>query len=148
MSLRSDHRLTLAAATLVAVATLALAVVDHPAAGAPAAHAARGARPNIVLIQADDQTLGQFTPQVMPNTKRLLADKGTSFRDYLATTAQCCPSRASLITGQYAHNNGVTSNGVGYGGLIDKTNVLPVWLQRSGYLTMHVGEVHERLSER
>ncbi len=140
MSLRSDHRLTLAAATLVAVATLALAVVDHPAAGAPAAHAARGARPNIVLIQADDQTLGQFTPQVMPNTKRLLADKGTSFRDYLATTAQCCPSRASLITGQYAHNNGVTSNGVGYGGLVDKTNVLPVWLQRSGYLTMHVGK--------
>ena len=76
----------------------------------------------------------------MPNTKRLLADKGTTFRDYIATTAQCCPSRASLITGQYAHNNGVTSNGVGYPGLVDKDNVLPVWLQQAGYLTMHVGK--------
>ena len=61
----------------------------------------------------------------MPNTKRLLADNGTTFRNYIATTAQCCPSRASLITGQYAHNDGVTSNGVGYSGLVDKGNVLP-----------------------
>ncbi|MGH2924690.1 MAG: sulfatase family protein [Solirubrobacterales bacterium] len=126
----------------MALAALGAGLVDsaRPASGAGAAGAAANAPPNIVLIQADDQTLGQFTPGVMPNTKRLLADHGTSFRDYVATTAQCCPSRASLITGQYAHNDGVTSNGVGYGGLVDKSNVLPVWLQRAGYLTMHVGK--------
>jgi arylsulfatase A-like enzyme len=76
----------------------------------------------------------------MPNTMRLLARHGTTFRNYIATTAQCCPSRASLITGQYAHNDGVTSNDVGYPGLVDKGNVLPVWLQRAGYLTFHVGK--------
>ena len=76
----------------------------------------------------------------MPNTKRLLARQGTSFTDYIATTAQCCPSRASLLTGQYAHNHGVTSNTVGYPGLVDKGNVLPVWLHRAGYWTIHVGK--------
>ena len=76
----------------------------------------------------------------MPNTKRLLARRGTKFTDYIASTAQCCPSRASLISGQYAHNHGVTSNNVGYPGLIDKGNVLPVWLRRAGYRTIHVGK--------
>ena len=108
--------------------------------GAGSAGAAIGERPNIVLIQTDDQTYRQFSRQVMPNTKRLLANHGTTFRNYTATTAQCCPSRASLLTGQYAHNDGVTSNDVGYGGLVDKGNVLPVWLQRAGYLTLHVGK--------
>ena len=101
---------------------------------------AMGGSPNIVVIQADDQTLGQFNAETMPNTMRLLARHGTMFRNYIATTGQCCPSRASLITGQYAHNDGVTSNGVGYPGLVDKGNVLPVWLQQAGYLTFHVGK--------
>jgi arylsulfatase A-like enzyme len=48
----------------------------------------------------------QFTNRVMPNTMRLLMRHGTKFTDYIATTAQCCPSRASLLTGQYAHNHG------------------------------------------
>ena len=69
-----------------------------------------------------------------------MARRGTKFTDYVASTAQCCPSRASLITGQYAHNHGVTSNNVGYAGLIDKGNVLPVWLRRAGYRTIHVGK--------
>jgi N-acetylglucosamine-6-sulfatase len=96
-------------------------------------------RPNIVLIQADDQTTAQFNRRVMPRTFKLLVDHGTMFTDYIATTAECCPSRASLITGQYAHNHGVSSNQVGYPGLRGKHDVLPVWLRRSGYQTMEVG---------
>jgi N-acetylglucosamine-6-sulfatase len=96
-------------------------------------------RPNIVLVQTDDQTLRQFTAGVMPNTQRILLDNGTKFTNYLATTGQCCPSRTSLITGQYAHNHGVTSNNVGYRGLDEKQNVLPTWLRNAGYRTMHVG---------
>jgi N-acetylglucosamine-6-sulfatase len=119
---------------------LGLAAAGPPAGGAQAARPVIGGPPNIVLIQSDDQTYRQFTSKVMPNTKRLLARHGTTFRDYIATTAQCCPSRASLITGQYAHNDGVTSNGIGYGGLVGKDNVLPVWLQQGGYLTFHVGK--------
>jgi len=100
-------------------------------------------RPNIVLIQADDQTASQFTPRVMPETTKLLADRGTTFGNYMVTTALCCPSRASLLTGQYAHNHGVMNNdatGGGYPALIDKGNVLPVWLQEAGYNTIHVGK--------
>jgi arylsulfatase A-like enzyme len=100
-------------------------------------------KPNIVVIQADDQTASQFTPRVMPNTTKLLADHGTTFGEYIVTTALCCPSRASLLTGQYAHNHGVFNNdraGGGYGALVDKGNVLPVWLQRAGYNTIHVGK--------
>ncbi|TMK75998.1 MAG: sulfatase [Actinobacteria bacterium] len=115
---------------------LAFAGTAHP----PRAVAAeRHNPPNIVLIQADDQTLGQLTGKVMPKTKRDLIRPGTEFTNYMVTTAECCPSRASLITGEYAHNDGVTSNQVGYPGLKAKRNVLPVWLRRSGYRTMHVG---------
>jgi N-acetylglucosamine-6-sulfatase len=107
---------------------------------APVALGAR--KPNIVLIQADDQTASQFTPRVMPWTSSLLANHGTTFTNYVATTPLCCPSRASLLTGQYAHNNGVWNNNVdgGYPALIDKANVLPVWLQEAGYRTIHVGK--------
>jgi N-acetylglucosamine-6-sulfatase len=107
-----------------------------------AADAATGAeldQPNIVLIQADDQTLRLFDAHVMPLTHRFLVDHGTRFTNYLATTGQCCPSRTTLITGQYAHNHRVTSNNVGYKGLREKQNVLPVWLRNAGYRTMHVG---------
>jgi N-acetylglucosamine-6-sulfatase len=111
-----------------------------PLPGAPAVAHAAGGRPNIILIQADDEALSQFTRKVMPDTKRLLADHGAFFDDYIVTTSQCCPSRASLLTGQYAHNHGVMSNQPGYPALIDKDNVLPVWLQQAGYYTMHVGK--------
>ena len=141
MSFRSPHRLTLGGVTLLAVAGLGLAASD-PIPGTPGdANAAPGrGRPNVVLIQTDDQTYSQLTRRVMPNTKRLIARNGTSFTDYIASTAQCCPSRASMLTGQYAHNHGITSNNVGYPGLVERGNVLPVWLRRAGYWTIHVGK--------
>jgi N-acetylglucosamine-6-sulfatase len=97
-------------------------------------------KPNIVLITTDDQTLASFEPRTMPKTFKLLADKGTTFTDAIVTTPLCCPSRASMITGQYAHNHGVTSNRLGYAGLEEKDNTLPVWLDRAGYKTAHVGK--------
>jgi N-acetylglucosamine-6-sulfatase len=139
MQLRTQHTLALGTAALLAALGVGLSTSGAVAIGTSVARDAND-QPNIVLIQADDQTLRQFTAKVMPNTMRLLARPGTRFLDYNATTAQCCPSRASLITGQYAHNDGVTSNNVGYRGLVDKGNVLPVWLKRAGYSTAHVGK--------
>jgi arylsulfatase A-like enzyme len=101
-------------------------------------------QPNVVLIQADDQTVPQFNRKTMPRTMRLLTRPGTRFKNYIATTPQCCPSRASLLTGQYAHNHGVLSNSRGYPALNDKENVLPVWLQQAGYNTIHVGKFLNR----
>jgi N-acetylglucosamine-6-sulfatase len=141
MEPRARRRLVLGGVTLLAAAGLGLAASD-PLPGVPGAAkaAAGGGRPNVVLIQSDDQTYRQLTRRAMPNTRRLLAARGTRFTDYIASTAQCCPSRASLLTGQYAHNHGVTSNNVGYPGLVEKENVLPVWLKRAGYWTIHVGK--------
>jgi arylsulfatase A-like enzyme len=133
---------------LVAVASIGLgARSSSPVVGslAPSTTAASGrdGRPNVVVIQADDQTVAQFNRGVMPRTFKLLVHNGTRFSDYIATTALCCPSRASLITGQYPHNHGVFANGGdrgGYQALRDKGNVLPVWLQRAGYNTIHLGK--------
>lgn len=96
--------------------------------------------PNIILIVTDDQDLRSFRGEVMPATRKVIADKGTIFKNAIATTPQCCPSRASLITGQYAHNHRVFSNQLGYGALADKQSVLPAWLQDAGYVTAHVGK--------
>ena len=94
--------------------------------------------PNIVVVMTDDQPASTVTPEAMPNLHELLIGPGTSFSDYIVTTPLCCPSRASLLTGQYGHNNGVLRNN--YADLIDKDSVLPVWLQEAGYNTAHVGK--------
>jgi arylsulfatase A-like enzyme len=97
-------------------------------------------KPNIVLITTDDQALADFHERSMPKTVRQLAGKGTVFSNAIVTTPQCCPSRASIITGQYAHNHGVMSNRLSYPNLKEKDNTLPVWLDRAGYKTAHVGK--------
>jgi N-acetylglucosamine-6-sulfatase len=110
-----------------------LALITAPA----VAHAVP---PNIVVVVTDDQTAASFNRATMPATKRLLADRGTTFANAVVTTPICCPSRATFLTGQYGHNNGVTSNVPGYRQLIAKTNILPSWLQRAGYRTAHFGK--------
>jgi N-acetylglucosamine-6-sulfatase len=128
------------ATALAALAGLAI----HTGAGSGSAVAGNAAastqtRPNIVLVTTDDQTMGQLTQATMPRTLELLGRGGTTFTDAIATTPLCCPSRASMITGQYGHNNGILSNAGGYKHLIGKRNVLPMWLKRAGYRTAHVG---------
>jgi len=95
-------------------------------------------QPNIVLIQTDDQSPTTMIPEAMPNLFGLLAPRSTYFSDYVVTTPLCCPSRATLMTGQYGHNNGVLRNF--YPDLKQKRNVLPAWLQYAGYNTAHVGK--------
>jgi N-acetylglucosamine-6-sulfatase len=104
------------------------------------APAAADAKPNIVVLMTDDQTLASMS--VMPKTLDLLGDRGTTFTRSFASYALCCPSRATLYTGQYAHNHGVLSNGLPTGGYsrLDTSNWLPLWLQGAGYRTMHVGK--------
>jgi N-acetylglucosamine-6-sulfatase len=110
---------------------------------ADAAHAAKGKPkppPNVVVIQTDDQALGTFTSEVMPQTVAKLQERGTTFSQAIVSTPQCCPSRAAFFTGQYAHNNGVLSNIPGYPLLENPQSVLPAWLQKAGYRTAHIGK--------
>ncbi|MGH3141948.1 MAG: sulfatase family protein, partial [Gaiellales bacterium] len=97
-------------------------------------------RPNIIVIMTDDQTVESI--RVMKNVRRLLAAQGTTFDNSFASFSLCCPSRATFLTGQYAHNHGVLSNKPPYGGYyaLDSSNTLPVWLKRAGYETILVGK--------
>lgn len=135
------RRATIAAGAAVLLAAGAVAVLGAP--GGPA-HASSGAaaaaKPNIVMLMTDDQTFRDLA--VMAGTRRAIGEAGVTFaRDY-ASYPLCCPSRATLLTGRYAHNHNVRSNkppNGGYGRL-DKANTLPVWLQRAGYATAHIGK--------
>lgn len=99
-----------------------------------------GDRPNIVIIQTDDQTVEQMA--AMPHVNELLGRKGTTYTQYVASYPLCCPSRATLLTGMYAHNTGVQSNIPPHGGYdrFRQGETLPVWLGRAGYATGHFGK--------
>jgi N-acetylglucosamine-6-sulfatase len=79
--------------------------------------------------------------RVMEKTLRLLGEEGTTFSNSFVSYPLCCPSRATLLTGQYAHNHQVMGNPPtgGYRRLNHK-NTLPVWLRDAGYQTAHVGK--------
>ena len=139
-----DTFLMAARAALAALAGVAL-LASGPAAkhGQPphaVAGKAAGPRPNLVLVLTDDQTLESL--RVMPETQRLIGEAGTTFTNAFVTYPLCCPSRATLLTGQYAHNHGVRGNQPpgGGAGALDARETLPVWLQRAGYYTAHVGK--------
>ncbi len=98
-------------------------------------------RPNIIMLMTDDQTLEAM--RVLPKVKRLLADEGTTFTHSFASYPLCCPSRATYLTGQYAHNHGVLFNSPPYGGFQEfhnQSTTLPVALQQAGYRTIHIGK--------
>ncbi|MGI9019975.1 MAG: sulfatase family protein [Solirubrobacterales bacterium] len=127
-------RRLIATAVVAAVASAAgCGSEDGPAAERPVPDG-----PNIVLITSDDQALDSFNRRAMPQTTRLLVDEGTVPEDFVVTTPFCCPSRASLLTGQYGHNNGVLANR--YQDLRDPESTLPVWLHDAGYTTVHLGK--------
>ena len=97
-------------------------------------------RPNIVFVMTDDQTMENL--RVMHDTKRLLADQGATFNQYVVSYSLCCPSRATMLTGEYAHNHRVLDNHAPSGGFyrFRSQNALPVWLRDAGYITAHVGK--------
>jgi arylsulfatase A-like enzyme len=113
------------------------------AAGADSrAQPSQDSRPNIVVIMTDDQTAESL--RVMSNVQSLLAAHGTTFSNSFVANSLCCPSRATFLTGQYSHNNGIWQNGPPQGGYetfqATQANALPVWLQRAGYTTIELGK--------
>jgi N-acetylglucosamine-6-sulfatase len=65
-------------------------------------------RPNMMFILTDDMRKGDLA--YMPKTRSLLGGRGMTFRNAFVSNALCAPSRASIMRGQYSHNNGVWSN--------------------------------------
>lgn len=68
-----------------------------------------GSKPNVLVIVTDDQR-SDGTMEMLPATRRIFGRGGTRFPNAFATTPLCCPSRASLFSGKYAHNHGVLRN--------------------------------------
>jgi N-acetylglucosamine-6-sulfatase len=66
------------------------------------------ARPNIVFILTDDMRKDDL--RYMPKTSTLLEQEGMSFENAFVSNALCAPSRATIMRGQYSHQNGVWSN--------------------------------------
>ena len=117
-----------------------LALTMLAAAGLCLPAAAHAARPNVVAIMTDDQTVESL--RVMPKVKRLLIDEGTIFDRSYVSFPVCCPSRATFLTGQFPHNNAVEGLDPPWGGYValDTSSYLPVWLRRVGYNTIHLGK--------
>ncbi|GAB2661985.1 sulfatase [Saccharopolyspora gloriosae] len=97
-------------------------------------------KPNVVMVMTDDQWLDSM--RFMPNVQRILGLGGVTFDEYYASFPLCCPSRSTFLSGQLAHNNGVRHNAAPLGGydMLDEANTLPVWMQRAGYATSHIGK--------
>ena len=115
-----------------AIVTLASALI------APAAPA-QPVRPNVLIILTDDQRFDQ-TLSVMPSTRRWFARRGTTFANAFATTPLCCPSRASIFSGRYAHNHTVVSNQRGAEEDFDQSATIQAYLDDAGYRTGFFGK--------
>ena len=71
-------------------------------------------RPNVVVVMSDDQT--QDSIRYMSRVPELLGEKGATFPVTTTNWPLCCPSRATFLTGQYAHNHQVLGNRAPFGG--------------------------------
>src|SRR5262249_50985393 len=101
-------------AALLAAVLLAATGAIAPARAVAATPAGNSARANIVLVLTDDMTTSDLA--WMPIPRRLIGDKGVSFDDNFVNDPACCPSRVTMLTGKYAHNTGIYTNGGGNGG--------------------------------
>lgn len=132
--------------TLVGGANAALS----PVSASPSVDPEEPKLPNVLLILTDDQRAG--TELAMPTVMNDIAAQGTTFTQAFVPTPLCCPSRASLLTGKFAHNTGVWLNSVGSawgawtafarGG--EETDTLATRLQSAGYRTGLFGKYINR----
>jgi arylsulfatase A-like enzyme len=109
--------------------------------GVAAQEATRG---NILFICADDMDYAMF--QHMSQTHRLVAAPGMECVNHFISLTLCCPSRATMLRGQFGHNTGNLDNHGKYGGFnkfyLDglESSTFATWLQRAGYRTALLGK--------
>jgi arylsulfatase A-like enzyme len=91
-------------------------------------------QPNVLLIMTDDQPVN--TLWAMPTVQAELLAKGTNFSNGFAPTAQCCPSRASTLTGTYSHTHGVWDVNDPYAfESFNDSATIATWMDSAGYRT-------------
>lgn len=129
------------AVALVAVVVCFVAAVMPP----PAAIPLERRPPNVLLVVTDDQPYGTlpttFGPPAMPWLEERLedpTDHWVRFTDASVNVPLCCPSRATILSGRYAHHTGVEDNDDG--AAFDESSTLATWLEAAGYRTAFVGK--------
>jgi N-acetylglucosamine-6-sulfatase len=103
-------------------------------------------RPNIVFIIVDDLRFNALSCMGHPFLKTphidRIAAEGALFQNAFVTTPLCSPSRASFLTGRYAHAHGVVGNGNRGEAISHKLVTFPLLLDETGYDTAYVGKWH------
>jgi N-acetylglucosamine-6-sulfatase len=101
-------------------------------------------QPSIVFILTDD--LDYASAQQLPTVRSQLIEKGTSFNNAFISDSLCCPSRATILTGLYAHDHGVETNNPPKGGFPKfdsegrEEDTIATRLQQGGYETALFGK--------
>jgi arylsulfatase A-like enzyme len=109
-------------------------------------------RPNILFILTDDLDAGSVIH--MPRVKSLLVDQGITFTSFFVTYALCCPSRSTILRGQYVHNHQVFTNTPPSGGYAKfaaqghESSTIGTWLRAAGYRTAFMGKYLNGYPER
>jgi N-acetylglucosamine-6-sulfatase len=115
------------------------ALLPHPAKAADSGPK----RPNVLFILCDDLRWNALGCAGHPTLKTphidRLAREGVRFANMFCTTSLCSPSRASILTGLYAHAHGVTNN---FTELPSQRSHWPQRLQQEGYATAYIGKWH------
>jgi arylsulfatase A-like enzyme len=127
--------------TAIVAAVLAFASIGVAAPSAVGEDPAEE-RPNIVFILTDDQRWDSIRG-IMPVVEAELLAKGVEFTNTFATNPLCCPSRATILTGQYAITHGVWDNHNGPNGGFEATpdeSTIATWLDGAGYNTAMIGK--------
>jgi len=122
-------------AAVTAVALALVAACAGSSLGTSAAAARRSQAPNIVVVLTDDQRWD--TLPEMPTVEQELVGHGVTFTNSFVVNSLCCPSRTSLLTGQYSHSTGVYKNMPPHGGFEsfrDSPTIATV-LHDAGYTT-------------
>lgn len=101
-------------------------------------------RPNIVFVLTDD--LDSRSMKYLDGLRNTMGQHGTTFQRAYVSDSLCCPSRATILRGQYPHNHGIKSNVPPAGGhdkfrsTMKDQSTVATWLNNAGYQTKFIGK--------
>jgi arylsulfatase A-like enzyme len=117
--------------------------VESAPAPAPREVTAKSTRPNVVFVLTDDLSMNLL--RYMPHVEAMQRT-GMTFNNYFVSDSLCCPSRASIFTGNFPHDTHVLNNTGRHGGFDqfysrgEEQHTFAVALQNAGYRTALMGK--------
>jgi N-acetylglucosamine-6-sulfatase len=132
---------------LLVLALILTLLLGHGVIAAAPGPAEAPRRPNIIFVLTDDldsRSIADHEDQFP--TLRRLREQGTAFRNFFVSLSLCCPSRTSILRGQYAHNTEIFTNDLPGGGFAKvfqrglEGSTVATWLHDAGYRTVLLGK--------